>query len=262
MFSKSDVRSLVGWALVAPFAIGLGCIIPAETLPDPTGGSSTVGAGGVGGESGGGGTASSGTAGGSGGNTDTGICGDGMITPPEVCDPVGEDNTGWCSADCLCGTTNPDPNAVAHFEDGVGCFIVIKSVKKWDEAVEYCKSQNLHLASITSSNELSFIQSIEHVTNNSIWIGGGRQPGNNTVPGYGEWKWVNEKDPWTIFPCVINTAGCDNNINLWGYAEPNDSGDNEDCVGLLNSMDAGKNGRLNDFKCDNDFTFLCERALQ
>jgi hypothetical protein len=93
VLNKSGLDGTTGLLIFAMSANLIGCFFPAETWPDPTGGSS-VGDSSVGGSSAGGdgGAGGSGASGG-GGVASTHKCGDGMITGPEVCDPTPDDNT-------------------------------------------------------------------------------------------------------------------------------------------------------------------------
>lgn len=85
--------------------------------------------------------------------------------------------------------------------------------KKWNEAKSYCESLGGHLVTITSSEEQSFVESINKNTNR--WIGGYRDNSSSDV-----WKWVTD-EKWEY--------------TNWGKGEPNNSTNvitNENCVAI------------------------------
>lgn len=254
MISHKGVRSIAGLVIFVTSSAFVGCFFPADTWPDPTGGSSATSSSGNGaGGDGGSGTSGGGGGGGGGGGAGAQQCVDGVDTPPDVCDPNKVASPGWCSAACACGKMAKDNGALVYSDGKGACYLWVNAEVKWFEAALDCSKRDLHLASILTAEELAFVNTIPDIKGASTWIGA------SDMDKEGRWWWANG-DQWLINPCTANSPqDCDNNIDLWHTGEPNDTS-GEDCAAIDDDSSGGNpNGMFNDLDCDENRPFLCER---
>ena len=96
--------------------------------------------------------------------------------------------------------TFPD-NAIYNSENGHH-YLVSNEPMNWDEADEACRSQNGHLATVTSSKEQDFIRHLieEQGEQYHYWLGG------TDKDDEGRWRWVTGEE-WTY--------------ENWEYGQPN-----------------------------------------
>ena len=147
-----------------------------------------------------------------------------------------------------------------YYDDGTegkdSCILLDTRLKTWQQAYSSCPIGS-HLVTISGSNKLTGLASMLAVIAASTVQGtdgvfvGCSQSASALTPTSG-WSWV-DTTPTTNINCG---AGC----NLWIPGEPNESyattpgteGHTEDCCDLKAS------GFLNDDRCSDTFTFLCE----
>jgi cysteine-rich repeat protein len=200
------------------------------------------------GSGGGDGTSSSGAGGtggmGGGGGMPTG-CGDGIVTPPEMCDDNNNNDGDACTANCSCGANNPDVISFPGPGDG-HCYMLFKTSKIWPDISGSCDDIGADTAAITTDKERTHVGGY---LSQDVWIGG------TDFQWFAEQKWEWENgEPWLIYPCDDSEPGCDNEIILWNSKEPNGEGE-EDCLELKANTD-----RFNDAWCFNSLPFLCEKS--
>uniref|UniRef100_A0A4W5RQJ0 C-type lectin domain-containing protein n=1 Tax=Hucho hucho TaxID=62062 RepID=A0A4W5RQJ0_9TELE len=104
-------------------------------------------------------------------------------------------------------------------------------VKNWQDSESYCASQQGHLASFHTQEELSFITSDK-------WIGLKHNP---TDGGY----------HWSDATPVSHTN--------WGHGEPNNHEGREDCVEMVSNTN-GTSSWWNDLNCDAHQDWIYEQA--
>lgn len=214
----------------------------ASTMGDGGGGgsASSSGTGGMGGAGGMGGM------GGGGGGMPT-KCGDGIVSPPEMCDDGNTTDGDKCTADCTCGADHSDLTmAFPDPEDG-HCYLFFDKPAYPLVAIGICDEIGGYSATITTDKERTHIGGY---LSQSVSIGGTDWQGF-AVPQ--EWEWSNG-EPWLIKPCDMSEQGCDNGVNLWSPGEPN-GGTSEDCLELR-----GDNDKFNDRSCFDEMPFLCEKS--
>jgi len=113
-------------------------------------------------------------------------------------------------------------------------FGTVKST--WSEANSFCKSLwdgEGNLASIDDDEQNSWV--FEQAEKKSVWIGG------NDLATEDQFVW---------------SDGCKMSYSNWNTNEPNNYGNNEDCVHFI----AAKNGKWNDLDCNSKLGFVCKRA--
>ena len=102
------------------------------------------------------------------------------------------------------------------------------TTKSWDDARSECQNDGADLASVTSSEENSFVTTFTH---SPAWLGG-------YLDG-SEWKW---------------TDGSTFDYTNWDVGEPNNSGGNQDRIqtnwGIIGIWDDGPTTNLNTFICE------------
>ena len=99
----------------------------------------------------------------------------------------------------------------------------------WADANAACLAGGLQLASVQSAAENALL--VTAAAGNTVWIGG------TDAASEGTWVWSPSGKPLLYAN--------------WGYAEPNDSG-NEDCIVFPSS------GGWNDVPCHINFKYVCE----
>lgn len=244
--------NIAGLGLTVSLTLMAGCISGADVYPGEDAATGTGGHGGGGGQGGMVGASGSGGASGgpgAGGLSDAGPdCGDGRVTPPEVCDPGNNASSKECVAECACGSTLVDSIAfveiitIATTTTTTSCYVLSMNATNWLDARDQCLSAGMDLASISTPEERDsvalHIDTLPLSTGESrYWIGG------NDISSDGSFQWING-EPWA-------------NANLgplWGPGEPNNY-NGEDCVELY-KHDNGY--RFNDNDCGVQLRFLCE----
>ncbi|XP_059145535.1 versican core protein-like [Physella acuta] len=111
---------------------------------------------------------------------------------------------------------------------GGKCYNLQTSNKTWQEAQTFCSNFNANLVSLTSKDEIDFLnkQGIKYV-----WIGLHKSGTNDT------WKWVDKSDV---------------NLKLWDVGQPGSIG--EDC-GVAYSFD-----KWHDYPCFHRKSFVCKKT--
>lgn len=92
-------------------------------------------------------------------------------------------------------------------ENKTKCFKCISDLKSWDESEVYCKDHGGHLASVSSLQELKFVQDLCRINDNGCWIGGREK----STSGQG-WTWSDRKSRHndSFFPKVQSGSKCGN----------------------------------------------------
>ena len=110
----------------------------------------------------------------------------------------------------------------------VGAYLVCGEPSTWHEADAFCQQVGGWLVAIDGRSENS---DVGRLGLESFWIG------LNDQEEEGEYGWSN---------------GENSRFRRWNIGEPNDYGDGEDCVEMLDS------GWWNDQRCETDRPFVCE----
>lgn len=97
---------------------------------------------------------------------------------------------------------------------GKKCFKYNATSLQWNESEIYCNGFGGNLASITSSEELNFVQKLCGNDSNGCWVGG---RSINTTAGLG-WKWSDNASSWneSIAPKTILDSSC-KNFSCYGF---------------------------------------------
>ena len=111
------------------------------------------------------------------------------------------------------------------------------SAKTWEDAESVCQSQTWggvqgHLASVHSEEENIFVASLAKET---IWLG------HHDLHKEGQWTW---------------TDGTKFSYSNWGKGEPNNHGNNEDCMEIHSPTSEEK--QWNDDLCTKEAKFVCK----
>ncbi|XP_054609037.1 lactose-binding lectin l-2-like isoform X2 [Dunckerocampus dactyliophorus] len=117
------------------------------------------------------------------------------------------------------------------------CYLYVKEWETWDDAQNYCVAKGGRLASVHTKATYDFLIGLAG-SSQDTWVGGHKE--NQ------EWKWI---DGSTFR--VKEDGEADSKVARWGSGEPNNVGDNENCV------DIRKEG-LNDSPCSTTRPFLCQ----
>ncbi|XP_041640153.1 C-type lectin domain family 10 member A-like isoform X2 [Cheilinus undulatus] len=115
------------------------------------------------------------------------------------------------------------------------CYFPSSVKKNWAKAREYCQTRGAELAIITSTEEMTFINSL-YSSDQEVWIG-------LTDEGQeDQWKWVD---------------GTSMTLAFWGKGQPNShNGKNQDCVEVWHRTTG--TGDWNDESCTIAQKFICE----
>lgn len=115
--------------------------------------------------------------------------------------------------------------------------------KQWVEAVEYCTSKGLRLATISSLSELKRAQSKVEGVNEDVWLAG------NDISKEGRWRWAKGSvDEWNTFINAGGSLGLEFN---WKFGYPHQTRD-EDCLYMH------YDGKFGDYGCNRDMYVLCD----
>ncbi|XP_031427112.1 ladderlectin-like [Clupea harengus] len=104
------------------------------------------------------------------------------------------------------------------FTQGSRCFLMVTSMKNWRDAARHCVGQQGSLASVQSSEEYNFLQTMVTISgHSSAWIGG--------FYFQGAWLWIDSAGfyytNWQTLnsvssPCLqLNSNGGWSNQNCW-----------------------------------------------
>ncbi|XP_023264465.1 macrophage mannose receptor 1-like [Seriola lalandi dorsalis] len=143
----------------------------------------------------------------------------------------------------MTGGQNPKPTATpdSHCDPGYllyGDFCYhfeTESVKNWHDAEAHCSSEQGHLASFHSQEDLSFLTA--HMPAEA-WVG------------------LNDINVENQF---VYTDGSAADFLLWGPNQPDNWQNNEDCV-HLRGMNHQAPGKLNDDSCTSTKEYICKKA--
>ncbi|XP_028905698.1 C-type lectin domain family 4 member G-like isoform X4 [Ornithorhynchus anatinus] len=115
------------------------------------------------------------------------------------------------------------------------CYYMSRTTALWHDAVKKCAEKEAHLVIINSREEQNFL--ISNSDDRTYWIGlSSVRDGSGKVKHH---RWIDETDL---------------TFTYWSPGEPNDAGDQEDCVVMLS------NGRWNDTPCHTDLEkWVCEK---
>ena len=116
------------------------------------------------------------------------------------------------------------------------CYYFSTEKKTWDQAMEFCQKNNGSLLEIDSNEEIQFILGTSRAEN-YLWVGA-----HDRVLE-GQFIWQTSKQ-------AVHQ-------DLWFKNEPNNTGDNEDCVEIYKY----RKGKLNDKKCSRISNFVFEKQI-
>ena len=117
------------------------------------------------------------------------------------------------------------------------CYFFSSEATTWDKAMEFCQNNNGSLLEIDIDVEVQFILDIPTAANR-FWLGA------NDRSEEGQVTWQSSKRP--VLP------------HLWYKNEPNNGGNNEDCVEIYKHHE----GKLNDNTCSRTLNFVCEKNIR
>ncbi|XP_035863065.1 C-type lectin lectoxin-Enh5-like isoform X1 [Sander lucioperca] len=96
----------------------------------------------------------------------------------------------------------------------------------WKEAQDYCRKNHTDLATVSNQTDMQrLLDSTTEQYQAGAWIGLQR-----------EWRW--------------SQPGVEFNESKWSQGEPNNVGNQENCVWM-------RNDKWNDISCSNSYTFIC-----
>ncbi|XP_043085082.1 C-type lectin mannose-binding isoform-like isoform X2 [Puntigrus tetrazona] len=110
-------------------------------------------------------------------------------------------------------------------------FYFIPDVMNWTEAQTYCRQHHTDLATVNDQTDLDeLLKTLPEGFKANIWIGLYLKDG---------------KAPWVF------SDGSNSQFRLWLSGQPNNYGGNQYCVY------SEPNGYWNDWKCTDEFAFIC-----
>ncbi|VDI53499.1 C-type lectin superfamily 17 member A [Mytilus galloprovincialis] len=115
------------------------------------------------------------------------------------------------------------------------CYLFSNDNKDWIGAQSRCRKLGGSLTDIETNNELNFLNHEVRSRFRVYWIGG---TDNGTE---GKFRWEPSGQPFTV--------------TNWSPGEPNNAGNNEDCV--YYNRQNGRN-KWNDDNCNSIFSYICE----
>ena len=119
------------------------------------------------------------------------------------------------------------------------CYKFNPERKDWKEAANTCEQAGGHLTSIHSQDELAFIRmlmDLSNVSSSRTWIGGERN-GNS-------FRWID---------------GTSFDFDNWNELEPNNEGENENCIEVYTAPGDIKHNKFNDKACNLMGDFICKK---
>ena len=117
------------------------------------------------------------------------------------------------------------------------CYFFSSEVTTWDKAMEFCQNNESSLLEIDMDEEVQFILDTP-TAGHRLWLGA------HDRAEEGQFTWLSSKRP--VLP------------HLWYNNEPNNGGNNEDCVEIYKHYD----GKLNDYVCSRNLNFACEKNIR
>ncbi|XP_069141883.1 perlucin-like [Argopecten irradians] len=120
------------------------------------------------------------------------------------------------------------------------CYLFSSFKASWPVAASYCRTFNAKLAEPMDQSSVDFlsgeVKGSVPLHGESYYLGGG----DFFVEG--QWLWMSTQGRMSV--------------TNWGPGEPNDAGEDEDCVEIVHS------GLWNDDVCDNPKGFICEMDVE
>ncbi|XP_022292929.1 perlucin-like isoform X1 [Crassostrea virginica] len=119
------------------------------------------------------------------------------------------------------------------------CYLFITHMKaSWNEAIQFCQTQNSRLAEIEDAREDNFIRQhlLDYGKQEDFWVGG------TDVITEGDWIWVLSQTPIIYY-------------SHWALYEPNNLGGSENCL----EISYGHHYFWNDDSCSRAEFFICEQ---
>ena len=117
------------------------------------------------------------------------------------------------------------------------CYFFSSKTMTWDKAMEFCQNNDSSLVEIDMDEEVQFILDTP-TAGHRLWLGA------HDRAEEGQFIWQSSKRP--VLP------------HLWYKNEPNNGGNNEDCVEIYKHYD----GKLNDYICSKNLNFACEKNIR
>ncbi|XP_078659901.1 lymphocyte antigen 75-like isoform X2 [Branchiostoma floridae x Branchiostoma belcheri] len=146
-----------------------------------------------------------------------------------------EQNRGFICQTYKSETTCPD-GWIAHLQS---CYKVFEELKEWAPARTACSAFMADLASITTTEEQSFMAQL--------------------IPNNGGQYWIGLHDTMVENTFVwVDGTPFDQAVSMWNPGEPNNAhATGEDCVEMFVQNNVGK---WNDLACDTAKKYVCERS--
>ncbi|XP_051246446.1 galactose-specific lectin nattectin [Dicentrarchus labrax] len=137
-------------------------------------------------------------------------------------------------------TSAADGGASGWTSLGDRCFKYFQTPQSFAKAESDCVSNDSHLVSLRSSEELIFLRTLVYIANadiESVWTGGYNTPEDE------EWKWSDG----TTFPQII-----------WNWGERNvDTGGN--C--MVMNIPVSEGVYFDDLKCSEERSYVCSKNM-
>ncbi|KAG2469417.1 LY75 protein, partial [Polypterus senegalus] len=124
----------------------------------------------------------------------------------------------------------------AFMDHGTGDTILYKSAKNWENAQAYCRSLNMDLVMVRSSEENSKLLTLSE--RNSAWIGLRFETVSNI------WKWINGEEA---------------QFTNWESKEPKVRYDKENCATI--EMELNHQGKWSAMPCEEQNPFICSNGV-
>lgn len=210
-------------------------------------------------------------------------CNDIDVEYKTMCDDGNNKDGDSCTADCKCGI-DASINSEDDFQNIIdksfalnangSCYLWVRTQKQWTEAETLCNKAHMHLASITTVDEIKKVngfiaKSIQPNPSGesnltagfSTWVGGYRKSPNN--PDENVWLWVDGIPFDTLLCTDQDQTMCPRNTHVFAPGEPNNyNNQGENCIEIFdddnNPISLEQDRRLNDEVCDAQRLFLCE----
>ena len=130
-------------------------------------------------------------------------------------------------------------------KNGTYCYLWGDEKKNWTAAEDFCRGEGGHLATVNTNATKEFV--LEGLASKNVgssnvrtWIGG------NDIEEEGVWKW----------------ADCTNwDTEFWAPGEPNNSGNNQNCLTQIQQWDNVPYPMWDDYGCSGEIEFLCSKKI-